>query len=240
LRICSTERDCGLDVIAITDHNTVDGGLEGRDLAERHGVRVIVGEEVKTAQGEVVGLFLERTIPAGLSFAETLTAIHEQNGIVYLPHPFDRLHSVPGYELLKQHVREIDVVEVFNSRLAFPAFNERAELFAQRYRIPAAGGSDAHVLAGLGTALTGLPFFHGRDDCLEALTESHIIRRPKSYLYLTGLKFIQTSLEGGAKQRIVSGQGSEAAETVDAGRRRGLRRSHRDEAGQGVADEDAK
>lgn len=189
-------RQCGLDVIAITDHNSAEGGLEGQKLAAEHGVQVIVGEEVKTAEGEVVGLFLERTIPGGLSFAETLEAIREQNGIVYLPHPFDRLHTVPSYGVLKRHVDEIDVVEVFNSRLAFPAFNERAELFAQRYRIAAAAGSDAHVLASLGTAMTAMARFTGRDDFMEALADSRIIRRPKSYLYLTGLKFIQTSLEG--------------------------------------------
>ena len=189
-------RQCGLDVIAITDHNSAEGGLEGRELAGEYDVQVIVGEEVKTAEGEVVGLFLERTIPRGLSFAETVAKIKAQHGIVYLPHPFDRLHTVPSYAILKRHVDDIDVVEVFNSRLAFPAFNERAELFAQRYRIAAAAGSDAHVLASLGTAMTAMGGFSGRDDFLEALADSRIIRRPKSYLYLTGLKFIQTSLEG--------------------------------------------
>ena len=81
--------------------------------------------------------------------------------MVYVPHPFDRLHTVPSYSLLRQHAAEIDVMEVFNARLAFPSFNERAELFAQRYRIPAAAGSDAHVLPGLGTALTGMAAFEG-------------------------------------------------------------------------------
>jgi predicted metal-dependent phosphoesterase TrpH/glycosyltransferase involved in cell wall biosynthesis len=212
-------RECGLDVIAITDHDSADGGLEGRELADEHGVRVIVGEEVKTAEGEVVGLFLERTIPGGMSFAETVAAIKEQEGIVYLPHPFDRLHTVPSYAILKQHVRDIDVVEVFNSRLAFPAFNERAELFAERYRILEAAGSDAHVLAGLGTAMTAMGSFDGRHDFLDALAESRIIRRPKSYLYLTGLKFIQTSFDGGARQRDTTASSGERG----SGRRRSLR-----------------
>jgi len=212
-------RECGLNVIALTDHNSADGGLEGRDLAAEYGVRVIVGEEVKTIEGEVVGLFLEQSIPGGMSFAETVAAIKEQDGIVYLPHPFDRLHTVPSYGVLKQHVRDIDVVEVFNSRLAFPAFNERAELFAQRYRIPAAAGSDAHVLPGLGTAMTAMAQFDGRHDFLDALADSRIIRRPKSYLYLTGLKFIQTSFDGGVRQR-------EPADP-DPARERGRRRSLR-------------
>jgi predicted metal-dependent phosphoesterase TrpH len=212
-------QECGLDVIAITDHNSADGGLQGRDLAHEYGVRVIVGEEVKTAEGEVVGLFLERSIRGGMGFAETIAAIREQDGVVYLPHPFDRLHAVPSYAILKQHVRDIDVVEVFNSRLAFPAFNERAELFAQRYRIPAAAGSDAHVLPGLGTAMTAMAPFEGRHDFLDALADGRIIRRPKSYLYLTGLKFIQTSFDGAARQR------ESVAPLADrgTGRRRSLR-----------------
>lgn len=227
---------CGLDVIAITDHDTAEGGLEGRDLASEYGVRVVVGEEIKTTEGEIVGLFLERTIPGGMGFAETIAAIKEQDGIVYLPHPFDRLHTVPDYGVLKRHVDEIDVVEVFNSRLAFPAFNERAELFAQRYRIAAAAGSDAHVLASLGTAMTAMGRFEGRHDFLDALADSRIIRRPKSYLYLTGLKFLQTSFEGGGRLAdLVPAPGQRAT-----GRRRGLRDGAGPPAGQGVPFDEAK
>jgi predicted metal-dependent phosphoesterase TrpH/glycosyltransferase involved in cell wall biosynthesis len=194
--ILERARDVGLDVVAITDHDSVAGGLEARGLAERYGVRVIVGEEVKTAEGEVVGLFLERTIPPGMTFAETIAAIKDQGGIVYVPHPFDRLHTVPSAGVLRANVTEIDVLEVFNARLAFPAFNEQAERFARRYRIPAAAGSDAHVLASLGTALTGMDDFTGAEDFVEALAESRIVRRPKSYLYLQSLKLVQTSLDG--------------------------------------------
>jgi predicted metal-dependent phosphoesterase TrpH/glycosyltransferase involved in cell wall biosynthesis len=193
--ILERARDVGLDVVAITDHDSVAGGLEARELADRYGVRVIVGEEVKSAEGEVVGLFLERTIPPGMTFAETIAAIKEQDGIVYVPHPFDRLHTVPSAALLRANVGDIDVLEVFNSRLAFPGFNEQAERFARRYRIPAAAGSDAHVLASLGTALTGIDDFSGPDDFVAALAESRIVRRPKSYLYLQSLKLVQTSLE---------------------------------------------
>jgi hypothetical protein len=191
-------RDVGLDVVAITDHDSVDGGLEARELADRYGVRVIVGEEVKTAEGEVVGLFLERTVPPGMTFAATIAAIKEQGGIVYVPHPFDRLHDVPSSEVLRANVADIDVLEVFNSRLAFPAFNEQAERFARRYRIPAAAGSDAHVLASLGTALTGMDDFSGPDDFVAALAGSRIVRRPKSYMYLQSLKRVQTTFKGQA------------------------------------------
>ncbi len=188
-------RELGIDVLAICDHNSVAGGLEGRALADRYGVRVIVGEEVKTAEGELIGLFLEETIPAGMSFAETIAAIRAQGGVVYVPHPFDRLHFVPSRAVLRDNVAGLDVVEVFNSRLAFPAFNETAERFARRYRIAAAAGSDSHVLPGLGTALTAMDEFEGAGDFVAALAESRIVRRPKSLLYLGSLKFLQTKVD---------------------------------------------
>ena len=188
-------RELGIDVLAICDHNSVAGGLEGRALASRYGVRVIVGEEVKTAEGELIGLFLEETIPGGMSFAETIAAIRAQEGVVYVPHPFDRLHFVPSRAVLRDNVAGLDVVEVFNSRLAFPAFNETAERFARRYRIAAAAGSDAHVLPGLGTAMTAMDEFAGAGDFVAALAESRIVRRPKSLLYLGSLKFLQTKVD---------------------------------------------
>jgi glycosyltransferase involved in cell wall biosynthesis/predicted metal-dependent phosphoesterase TrpH len=193
--VLARARDLGIDVLAITDHNSVDGGLEGRGLAAAYGLRVIVGEEVKTAEGEVIGLFLERAIPAGMSFAATIAAIREQGGVVYVPHPFDRLHTVPSRAVLKANVADLDIVEVFNSRIAFPAFNEQAERFALRYRIPAAAGSDSHVLPGLGTALTAIDDFSGPSDFVAAFADSRIVRRPKSLLYLHGLKFLQTKVD---------------------------------------------
>ncbi len=202
--ILERAREVGLDVVAITDHDSVAGGLEARELAGRYGVRVIVGEEVKTSEGEVIGLFLERTIPGGMTFAETVAAIREQGGVVYVPHPFDRLHTIPGPSILRAAVADIDAVEVFNSRLAFPGFNEQAERFAQRYRLPAAAGSDAHVLQGIGTALCGMDDFDGPGDFVRALAESRIVRRPRSRIYLQSLKLIQTTMSGSARE---SGQG---------------------------------
>ncbi len=197
--ILERAREVGLDVVAVTDHDSAAGGLEARELADRYGVRVIVGEEVKTSEGEVIGLFLERTIPGGMSFAETIAAIKEQGGVVYVPHPFDRLHTIPSPSVLRANVADIDVVEVFNSRLAFPGFNELAERFAQRYRLPAAAGSDAHVLPGIGTTLCGIDDFTGPKDFVAALAESRIVRRPRSRIYLQSLKLLQTTMAGASK-----------------------------------------
>jgi glycosyltransferase involved in cell wall biosynthesis/predicted metal-dependent phosphoesterase TrpH len=194
--ILERAREVGLDVVAITDHDSAAGGLEAREIADRYGVRVIVGEEVKSSEGEVIGLFLERTIPGGMSFADTIAAIREQGGVVYVPHPFDRLHTIPAPRVLRANVADIDVMEVFNSRLAFPGFNELAEKFAQRYRIPAAAGSDAHVLPGIGTAMCGIDDFSGPGNFAAALTESRIVRHPRSLIYLQSLKFIQTTMGG--------------------------------------------
>jgi glycosyltransferase involved in cell wall biosynthesis len=197
--ILERAQEAGLDVIAITDHGTAAGGLEAREMADGYAVRVIVGEEVMTSEGEVIGLFLERTIPNGMSFAETIVAIKQQGGIVYVPHPFDRLHTIPSPRVLRANVASIDVLEVFNSRLAFPGFNELAERFAQRYRIPAAAGSDAHVLPGVGTVLCGIEDFEGPLDFVAALAESRVVRRPRSLLYLQSLKLLQSTISGQAK-----------------------------------------
>ena len=197
--ILERAQEVGLDVIAITDHGSAAGGLEAREIADRYAVRVIVGEEVMTSEGEVIGLFLESTIPNGMTFSETIAAIKRQGGIVYVPHPFDRLHTIPSPRVLRANVASIDVLEVFNSRLAFPGFNDLAERFAQRYRIPAAAGSDAHVLPGIGTVLCGIEDFEGPRDFVAALAESRVVRRPRSLLYLQSLKLLQTTIAGPAK-----------------------------------------
>ena len=95
--ILERARELGIDIVAITDHNTVEGGLEGLRLADEYGLRVIAGEEIKSTEGEIVGLFLSSYHPRrALAFAETIAAIKAQGGIVYVPHPFDRLHVAPG------------------------------------------------------------------------------------------------------------------------------------------------
>ncbi len=197
--ILERAREVGLDVVAITDHDSAAGGLEARELAERYGVRVIVGEEVKSSEGEIIGLFLERTIPGGMSFAETIAAIREQGGSPTCRTPSTGCTPSRAPPSCGENVADIDVVEVFNSRLAFPGFNEQAERFAQRYRLPAAAGSDSHVLPGIGTTLCGMDDFTGPDDFIAALAESRIVRRPRSLIYLQSLKLLQTTIGGATK-----------------------------------------
>jgi hypothetical protein len=193
--LLETARDRGLGAIAITDHNEVSGALEAREIAERiGGVKVIVAEEVKTAhQGEVIGLFLTERIERGMSMAETIAEIRRQGGLVYVPHPFDRLHSVPDYEHLLEIVDEIDILEVFNPRVAFSAFNEEAVRFARKYSIVPGAGSDSHVAQGLGSVKIRLRDFDGPQEFLESMREADIVRKHKNLVYVQALKFLQTS-----------------------------------------------
>ena len=204
--LLQTARDRGLGAIAITDHNEVSGALEARRIAaEKYDdLKVIVAEEVKTAeQGEVIGLFLEEKIPKGLTMAETIAAIRDQGGLVYVPHPFDRFHSVPDYEHLLDIVEEIDVLEVFNPRVAVTAFNEEAERFARKYRIVAGAGSDSHVAQGLGSVRTRIHDFEGPAEFLEAMRDADITRKHKNLLYVQTLKFLQTTGRPKAPKRRV-------------------------------------
>jgi glycosyltransferase involved in cell wall biosynthesis len=181
----------GLGGIAITDHNAFGGAVEALGLAHGRELVVIPGEEVKTdGQGEVIGLFLEEEIPRGLSFADTVSAIREQGGLVYLPHPFDRLHSIPDPATLHRHLAEIDVFEVFNARLLRDSFNDEALRFARKYRLLQGAGSDAHVLQGVGTGAVRMRRFDGPEEFLLSLRTGEVLRRPKSLAYLQSLKWV--------------------------------------------------
>ena len=192
--LLATARDRGLGAIAITDHNEVSGAHEARDKAAADGgPKVIVAEEVKTAdQGEVIGLFIDERIPRGMTLDETIAAIRRQGGLVYVPHPFDRMHSVPDYEHMLQVVEHIDAIEVFNPRVAFTAFNEEAARFAAKYRVVAAAGSDSHVAQGLGSVRIRMRDFDGPEEFLESLRDADIVRKRQSLLYVQALKFFQT------------------------------------------------
>jgi predicted metal-dependent phosphoesterase TrpH len=186
----------GLGAIAVTDHNVFGGALETAELAREHELVVIPGEEVKTdGQGEVIGLFLHDEIPRGMSFAGTVAAIKEQGGLVYLPHPFDRMHSIPDPATLQRHLADIDVFEVYNARLLFEAYNTEALRFARKYNLTMGAGSDAHVLQGVGTGALRMRAFDGRDEFLLSLQSAQVLRRPRSLMYLQSLKWMAQAKE---------------------------------------------
>jgi len=186
----------GLGAIAVTDHNVLGGALEAVERARGRRLLVIPGEEVKTdGQGEVIGLFLSEEIPRGLSFADTVAAIRAQGGLVYVPHPFDRMHAIPEPATLHRHLAEIDVLEVYNARLLFEAYNDEALRFARKYNLTPGAGSDAHVLAGLGTGAVRMRRFAGPEEFLISLRSAEVLRRPKSLVYLQGLKWVAQAKE---------------------------------------------
>jgi hypothetical protein len=204
--LLATAKEVGLGAIAVTDHNEISGALEAREKANESGahppLKVIVGEEVKTAeQGEVIGLFIEEKIPRGMSMAETVAEIKRQGGLVYVPHPFDRMHAVPDYEHLPEILDDIDAIEVFNPRVAIGAFNEEAVRFAAKYRIVAGAGSDSHVAQGLGSVRIRMRDFDGPQEFLQSLRDAEITTKPSSLIYVQALKFLQTKATPAAARK---------------------------------------
>jgi predicted metal-dependent phosphoesterase TrpH len=145
----------GLTHLAITDHERLDGAFAARDAAPA-GLTIIIGEEIRTRDGDVVGLFLERPVAAGMSIGETAAAVHEQGGLVGLPHPFDRLRLSGGRGRteaeLEALARTADYVEGWNARVLIGDANHRAADFARAHELPMVAVSDAHTLLEIGVA----------------------------------------------------------------------------------------
>jgi predicted metal-dependent phosphoesterase TrpH len=168
-RIIGAVESVGLDGIAVTDHNEFRGALE---MAQRAPFVVILGEEIKTNRGEVIGLFLTEWIPPGLDPIETVDRIHSQGGITYVPHPFDEVRSSrierEVLDLIKPH---IDVLEVFNSRNALPLFNKRALEYAREHELLAGAGSDTHTYGEYGQAYVDIPQFGNSTEFLASMRQ---------------------------------------------------------------------
>jgi predicted metal-dependent phosphoesterase TrpH len=147
----------GLTLLAITDHERIEGAQAARDLAPL-GLSVIVGEEIRSTDGDVVGLYLERAVPPGLSAMETIAAIHDQGGLAGIPHPFDRFRASGLASLAEDQLADvaaaIDYVETWNARVPSAATNERARDFAVAHGLPGVASSDAHSLLEVGVAST--------------------------------------------------------------------------------------
>lgn len=152
-----------LQVIAITDHDTLAGALEARRLAKDFGVEVIVGEEVSTREGHLLVLFLEHELPPGRPLVETVAAARAQNALVIAPHPFDFLmHSVGRTRILgpcasSAWADHVDAIETFNAGMWLPQANTQAARFAAARGLPAVGGSDSHHLPTVGRGYTIFP-----------------------------------------------------------------------------------
>jgi predicted metal-dependent phosphoesterase TrpH len=163
-----------LDVVCVTDHHTLAGAHEA--LAAEIGARVIVGEEIRTHDGEIIGLFLTRRVPYVLPLADAVGRIREQGGLVYAPHPLDASRSSLGAARLEELCGDgvIDVVEIFNAKIRDQSLNRAAAEVAARHGLPGAAGSDAHDPQGVGAAYVEMPDFDGPESFLAALADGRV------------------------------------------------------------------
>lgn len=177
LAMCKIRR---LDCVAITDHNEIEGAKSFRDFLGRHGIDVIVGEEVFTSEGEIIGLFLSKGIDPGLTPELTIAAIKEQDGIVYVPHPYDekRFKTVLRSDVLADCACEIDCIEVHNGRNEVEDFSRKQAELAKRFGIVPVVGGDAHCFFEVGRnyCITKTPF--SRDRFIETLESARFETRP--------------------------------------------------------------
>ena len=150
--------ESAIDVLCITDHGTINGAVE---LASSLGCRVIVGEEVRTAAGEIIGLFLTERLPFGMKPEEAVSAIRDQGGVVYIPHPFDPVRHCMAEPALVSLAAAgaIDAVEVLNAKVSLAHLNRRAAEFAATHGLAGGAGSDAHVASAIGAAYVEMPDF---------------------------------------------------------------------------------
>ena len=166
LEVC---RQRGIDRVAITDHNTIAGALRARALDPE---RVIVGEEIRTREGELLAFFVREEVPAGLSPSEAIARLRDQGAFISVAHPFDRLRGYWRLPVLLSILPYVDAIETFNARCMWPGFNRQAQAFARQHDLLGTVGSDAHAAFELGRASLRLPAFHDADSLRRALAQA--------------------------------------------------------------------
>ena len=170
-------RQLGLSPIVLTDHDTIDGARSLMDAGEQ----VVVGQEILTSEGELIGLFLKEVVPKQLSPEEATTAVKGQGGLVYLEHPYDTGRRNMREEAIERIADQIDIVEVFNGR-SQPEINRRAEELRTTLGVAAGAGSDAHSLPEIGSVYVEMEAFDGAQDFLHKLRGARIVTRPNRWV----------------------------------------------------------
>lgn len=170
--IIRVNQERGIDALAVTDHNTMDGAFE---LAARAPFTVILGEEIKSTEGDIIGLFLSEPIPRDMSPLETVAAIKGQGGLVLVPHPFDRFRrSALGQDATDSIVSDVDILEVFNGRTLRHGDNDAADAYAQSHGCIRSVGSDSHLAVEIGRCWQLVRPWNGPEDFLEALRQAEL------------------------------------------------------------------
>ena len=177
-KIINRCQELGISCIAIADHGTTEGALELQKLAPPS-LKVIVAEEILTTQGEIMGIFLKETIESKegsrITPEEAVKRIREQGGLVNIPHPFETIRgSALKDKVIDEIAKDIDLMEVLNSRSPFPANSNKARAFAVKHGIPGSAGSDAHTVNEIGNAYIEIPEFNDKDEFLQALAQGRI------------------------------------------------------------------
>ncbi|MDM8005524.1 MAG: PHP domain-containing protein [Phycisphaerae bacterium] len=176
----------GVGCVAVTDHDSIEGAI---GLAETAGddLRVIVGEEVSTRDGHLIGLFLRDLVEPGMSVRQTAEAIRQQGGLVVVPHPYNRLFDCSLGDRVYDILDLIDAVEVANAQNLSPLPNRRSARFARRHGFPAVVGTDVHHRGYLDTCYQMMPDFEGPSEFVTSLEHARLHARahPLSYFFRT-------------------------------------------------------
>ncbi len=212
-------RRVGLDWIAVTDHGTIEGALEAREIASG---LVIVGEEIRClCRTEVIGLFLSERIPSRLPIEEVVERIHDQGGVVYAPHPFAYPWRAAAHAWRALGVA--DVVEAFNARAFLPVWNRTARRAAERRGLPTGAGSDAHFPQEIGRAYTVMPAFDSALEFRRAAREARPVglttTGPVYHLASRGLKLARATARRARPGQAPRTPASVATPSVSLGRR---------------------
>lgn len=180
-----------IDCVCITDHDLISGAVE---FAKQVPMKIIIGEEITTGEGDVIGLFLTEQILPGLGVDQTIKMIKAQGGIVYLPHPFDEFRkSAVKLNIAEKMKYDIDIIEVFNSRTFNTKYNNMALEFAQENNIAVAVGSDAHHSLEIGNSYMQINGFNGPEEFIACLRNAIYKTKKCSFFlrsYIKGLKIL--------------------------------------------------
>lgn len=173
-----------IDVLCITDHGTISGALA---LQDRLPCRVVVGQELRTWAGEIIGLFLTERLPYGIKPEEAVARIRDQGGVVYIPHPFDPMRHCLKESVLDELAADgmVDAVEVLNGKTSLDSLNRQAATFASSHGLAGGAGSDSHEPGAIGAAYVEMPDFDGPDSFLDGLRRGvavgHHYDRPREW-----------------------------------------------------------